>query len=199
MNLRSLKPFSFLLLALIALSLLSPVSSALSFTSTPPTEVVEPFDRFDYNVTFSNVVAWHGNLTMTTTAPWLVLFDWNVSGIPDSEDIGVYLVNLTLHDTIATVETYDYQNFTVEVNYAEVAVATPSTLSLVTALVLCFGLMIIAIYTRDMFFFFIGGATWLFSGLLVLLDLSVGWLIISYGVGLYMMLLAGMEHKKGRT
>jgi len=165
-------------------------ASALAITSTPPTAVVEPNTVFYYNITSDN--NWVGNITVKTDATWSILLtDWNLSGIPTEDDIGVCYVNITLHDTIAEVETYAYQNFTVQVNIVPapggwVASDNDKAISgtLILSLVICFGLVIWGMQKGEYHWMFLSGFFWIASALLVFLDYGLAWMVVGLAIGL---------------
>jgi hypothetical protein len=183
------KTISLSAMMLMALLFLSTTgASALSITSTP-TDEVAPGSLFTYNVTFTNEEDWRGNLTVSSTlGTKLVLLDWNLTYLPTSSDVGVYLVNITLHDTIAEVETYSYQNFTLLVRESDDFVASdndkPVSGSLVLALVIGFGLVIWGMRPGEYHWMMLGGFVWITTSLLVLLDYGLAWMVIGLSIGL---------------
>ena len=167
-------------------------ASALAITSTPPTAVVEPNTVFYYNITSDN--NWVGNITVTSTlGTKLVLQDWNLSFLPTDDDVGLWYVNITVHDTIATIETYAYQNFTLEVNPVEQLAVSPGV---IISLVLGFGMTALA-FVREPpvrgIYIFIGGLVWVFSSLVVFPDYGIGWLILFLGLGLFQLSEGALE------
>jgi hypothetical protein len=181
------KTISLSAMMLMALLFLSTTgASALSITSTP-TDEVAPDVLFTYNITSDN--DWVGNLTVSSTlGTKLVLLDWNLTYLPTSSDVGVYLVNITLHDTIAEVETYSYQNFTLLVRESDDFVASdndkPVSGSLVLALVIGFGLVIWGMRPGEYHWMMLGGFVWITTSLLVLLDYGLAWMVIGLSIGL---------------
>lgn len=182
-----LKPFFFIF---IALAFIAGSASALTITSTPD-YMVNPLSTWEYNITFTNVVDWRGNLTFSTSIPKLVIYDWNMSYIPTSEDVGVYYVNITLHDTIATVETYDYQNFTLAVE----PMATIGNEYLVLGLVFGFGVIAMGIFDRR--WMFLAGIIWVYISLAVFGIFGVPWMIIGLGFGFVLMMDGAMHLGQG--
>lgn len=186
MRLRRLVAANLLLVSLF-LFLASSVS-AFEITSTP-TYTVDPFDKWEYNITSDT--SWVGNITVTSTlGNDLVLQDWNLSYLPTEDAIGLYAVNITLHDTVATVETYDYQNFTLEV--------TPTTQTgdyLILALVLGFGL--IGVGFIDGRLMFLAGIVWVYISFAVLGEYGIPWMLIGLGFGLAVLIDGALNLAEG--
>jgi len=179
-------------LSVLALIVLMPLTaSALSITSIPVEEATV-LERWDYNITSDN--NWVGNITVTSTlGTKLVLQDWNLSFLPTDDDVGLWYVNITVHDTIATIETYAYQNFTLEVNPVEQLAVSPGV---IISLVLGFGMTALA-FVREPpvrgIYIFIGGLVWVFSSLVVFPDYGIGWLILFLGLGLFQLSEGALE------
>lgn len=161
------------------------------FASTPITSI-HPLETYNYTVVA--YASW-GNLSMTTTADWLVIDDLtSIVGIPTADDIGSYRVNLTLTNDTQT----QYQNYTILVLPSTGNVTTWALVTVAISFVFGFGFLAFGIVARDFFLKFVSGIVWVFSGVFIYGDFSVGWLAISICVGLYIMLLAGFDYQKGR-
>jgi len=185
-----LKPLYFFI-TLVSLFFIAGSASALVITSSPE-YTINPLTKWEYNVTFTNEEDWRGNLTVTSTLGTdLILQDWNLSYLPIEEDIGLYYVNLTLHDTVATVETYDWQNFTLEV----APIAAIGTDYLILGLVFGFGL--IAMGFADRRWLFLGGIVWIYLSLAVFGIYGIPWMIIGLGLGIILFLEGMLSIEKG--
>lgn len=185
--------FSFIILFALAAS----SADAFEITSTPD-ESVAPFVKWEYNITSDT--SWVGNITVTSTlGNDLILQDWNLSYLPTEDAVGLYKINITLQDTIAEVETYDYQNFTLEVTPLSGDETDWSIVTVTISLALGFGLLIVGIYSNNDFFLkFTSGVVWVFAGIFIYVDFSVGWMVISVCVGLYIMLVSAADWDKKR-
>lgn len=172
----ALRRISNLFLGLFLILSLTSGALALDITSTPDYEV-EPLHLWEYNITSDN--DWVGNLTVTSTlGNGLVLLDWNLSYLPTEDDIGVYIVNITLHDTIDEVETYSWQNFTLTVT----PVTPINHAFLAIGLAFAFGLTVMGMVDRT--WMFLGGIVWIYSSLAVFIDFGYPWMMMGFAVGL---------------
>ena len=170
-----IKLFSFLFILAIALLLFTTPARAEGFASTP-LQSIYPLETYEYTVVPDTNWA---NLSMSTTADWLVIDnDTVVMGIPSAEDIGSYRVNLTLTNDTATV----YQNYTLSV----LPRSTIDTNYLVLGLVFGFGLVVMGFV--DHRWNFLGGIIWIYFALAVFLPFGIPWAFIGVGFGLILML-----------
>lgn len=160
----------FLIVSALAISSNGSASGFLS----PPITVASVDEKYNYTL---DIAEYWGNLTMTSTADWLVLYDDSVLGIPTSEDIGTYLVNLTLTNDVAV----EYQNYTIDVTSS-----IPSNALLVVALVL--GCLFIVLSIRDYQMMPVAGLVWLFIAGAVLFPFGVPYLLIGVVIGLLLFL-----------
>lgn len=182
-------PFFALVITLVLSLLPTTPASALSITSSP-SEHAYVHERWDYNITFSNEADWRGNLTVTSTlGSSLVVLDWNLSYLPTEDSIGMYLVNVTVHDEVGGVDVYAYQNFTLEVS-------TEGDSSYVwVALAIGFGLVFIGLVETRLLF--LAGISWLYISLAVLFFFGVPWMLIGLTFGIILTLIGGIEMSKG--
>ena len=159
---------------LFALILASSGASADGEFLSDPVESVHPFETYEYTVVPAD--DW-GNLTLDTTADWLLLDGLTIRGIPTEEHIGSYRVtlNLTNDEVVAS------QSFVLEV----LPVSGSATV-LVLGLVVGFGLMAVGFFDHRWMFF--AGVVWLYIGLAILGIYGIPWLLIGVGIGFVLLL-----------
>jgi hypothetical protein len=162
-----------------------------AFTSTPP-HSIQPFERYNYTPTWGDP---NGTVIMSTDASWLVLFNGTLTGRPDVDDIGVYVVQLTFSNSTQTA----YQNYTVDVRWSR-AITPAMQADLVLALVFGFGMIAISLIDKERkkWWSTFSGFSWLVISTVVFFPLSVIWFAIGVGIGLVLMLTGTLSYASGR-
>lgn len=166
----------------LSLSILMFISSAQAFeiTSDDADVTIAPLELWTYNITTDT--SWVGNITVTSTlGNDLVLQDWNLTYLPTEDAIGIYRINITFHDTVAEVETYDYLNLTLAV------APTASIESNILILGLAFGFGITALGMIDHRWMFFAGIVWVYLALAVFGLFGLPWMLIGTCIGLVLL------------
>lgn len=116
------------------------------------------------------------------------------------------LIALLLVSSIATagpaLEVEQVSRISVDIPSVNNTTGNVTTWSIVTvsmSLVFSFGLLVVAIYANNDFFLkFTAGVVWVFAGIFIYIDYSLGWMAISICVGLYIMVVSAVDFDKKR-
>lgn len=178
MHSRLLKLLPLFLLALIALVLVLPggVAAIGVGYASAPVYSLHPLETYNYTVVPE---AHWGNLTMTSTADWLVLNNGTqVTGIPLSDDVGSYRVNLTLTNDTQVA----YQNYTLTVLPSQRA----SGDYLVIAFIIGFAFVGVGFVNHRIWI--LTGVIWVYISLAVLYFYGVPWMVMGIGFALLLII-----------
>ena len=118
---------------------------------------------------------------------WLFLVDGVITGVPNDNDTGVHLISLTLTWNDMTT----YQNYTIIVCPELLTSAEITMLGVGLSIVLGFGLICIGFFWKTPFLIAFAGFIWLFASVTVYKDISVGWTVISLGLGVIFLGVGG--------
>jgi hypothetical protein len=110
-------------------------------------------------------------------------------GVPQESDAGIYNISLALVWNDMTV----YQNWTLIVDYPMISEEADMWVSVAVSLALGFGILAIGLLRKNPVMLFFSGMVWLFSALMVYADISIGWAILTLGLGLMLMIDGGLD------
>ena len=163
--------FSIAIVGLLILSGLMGSARALSIDSNPVL-TVEPETKYLYEVVPSNYTA---TVNMTTDADWLFLVGWNVTGIPNKDDIGIW--NVSLNITLGAVVVW--QNYSIDVfpvdHYTD-------NLELGLGLIFCFAFLVIGL--KQPTFLVLAGIVWIVVSLTIFISYGELFMMIGLATGL---------------
>jgi hypothetical protein len=153
------------------------------FTSTPEAQanILEV-----YNLTVTQ--AYWDALSYDGPA-FLALYGDRLMGVPQESDAGIYNISLALVWNDMTV----YQNWTLIVDYPMISEEADMWISVAVSLALGFGILAIGLLRKNPVMLFFSGMVWLFSALMVYADISIGWAILTLGLGLMLMIDGGLD------
>jgi hypothetical protein len=161
-----------------------------AFSSTP-LQFLQPLERYNYTPIWGDPNA---TLVMSTDASWLVMFNGTITGRPDADDVGVYIIQLTFSNSTQTA----YQNYTVDVRW--IRNSTPTMLmDLVLGLAFGFGLIILSVIDkRHGIWPTFAGLAWLVISVVAFYPIGLGWMVLGIGIGLIMWVKGTLEYAAGR-
>ncbi len=145
-----------------------------------PILTVEPEEKYEYIVISSIELA---DLNITTDANWIYLVNnsFNITGIPLADDLGFYLVNLSLY----------YQGNTTWQNYT-IMVITEADFSPAFFLALIFSFGFLGLMLVRFEFAFLSGIVWILCSLIFFREYGEMFMILGLAVGMILIISGGM-------
>jgi hypothetical protein len=159
------------------------------FSSHPATGMFERED-YEYLPNASDPEGYGLVYNLSTNAPWLILNEtgW-VVGTPLMGDAGYYYVRISAFDGYSV----GWQNFTVHVESLSMPTYQLIWMEIVISMALGFGLLAFAYMRKDSRLLLYSGLCWVFAGVGIYADISIGWSILVLGLGVMLLMEGGLS------
>lgn len=165
------------------------------FSSHPATGIFERED-YEYLPNASDPEGYGLTYNLSTNAPFLILNETGyVVGTPLMGDAGYYYVRISAFDGYSI----SWQNFTLHTESLTMPTYQTIWMELAISFALGFGLMAVAYIKRDARLLLFSGLCWVFAGLNVYANISIGWSILVIGLAAVILFEGGMSIARNKA